>query len=246
MPTIALTPIPAGEMKRAPLNVWAVDIQTAVNGLDGTNFLAGTLAADHIFRARVSGDSNPRVAIQSDGKFVWGSGAGVGDTNLYRSAADTLKTDDAFKSALAIMARDGVAAEQVNMGNMGPSGEAGFTFGTAADTNLYRSAANVLKTDDYFSSELGIQILNDAGTGVSGIRFGASADTNLYRSAADTLKTDDGIIGAGGLATLTKAGVPSDADVVAGMQVSGAMILDTTNSRIYFRVGSTWKYAALT
>ena len=46
--------------------------------------------------------------------------------------------------------------------------------------------------------------------------------------------------------TLTKAGVPSDGDLVAGMQQSGALILDTTNSRIYFRVGTTWKYAALT
>jgi len=75
---------------------------------------------------------------------------------------------------------------------------------------------------------------------------GGAGDTNLYRSAADTLKSDDGIWGAGGLITKTKAGVPADGDLVAGMQQSGAMILDTTHGRIYFRVGSTWKYAALT
>ncbi len=90
MPTIALTALPAGEMKRAPLNVWAADIQAAVNGLDGTNFLAGALAADHLFRARVSGDSDPRLAIQSDGKLVFGSGSGVGDATLSRSAASKL------------------------------------------------------------------------------------------------------------------------------------------------------------
>ncbi len=77
-------------MKRAPLNVWAADIQEAVNGLDGTNFLAGALAADHLFRARVSGDSDPRLAIQSDGKIVFGSGSGAGDATLSRSAASKL------------------------------------------------------------------------------------------------------------------------------------------------------------
>lgn len=83
-------------MKRAPLNVWASDIQAAVNGLDGTNFGAGALAADHVLRAAVAGDANPRLAIQSDGKLVFGSGSGAGDTTLYRSAADILKTDDSL------------------------------------------------------------------------------------------------------------------------------------------------------
>lgn len=87
MPTIALTAIPAGEIKRAPLNVWATDIQAAVNGLDGANFGAGALAATHVLRARVSGDSEPRLAIQADGKLLGGSGAAVGDVSFQRGAA---------------------------------------------------------------------------------------------------------------------------------------------------------------
>jgi hypothetical protein len=75
---------------------------------------------------------------------------------------------------------------------------------------------------------------------------GTTADANLYRGAADTVKSDDGIWAVGGMVTKAKAGIPSDADLVTGMQQSGAFVLDTTNSRIYFRVGSTWKYAALT
>jgi len=69
-------------------------------------------------------------------------------------------------------------------------------------------------------------------------------DTNLYRSAADTLKSDDGIWAAGGIVTKTKAGTPSDSDLVAGMQQSGAIMIDTTNSYLYVRVGSTWKRTA--
>lgn len=47
----------------------------------------------------VTGDGGARFARYADGKMAWGNGAGTLDTNLYRSAADTLKTDDAFNAA---------------------------------------------------------------------------------------------------------------------------------------------------
>ena len=76
---------------------------------------------------------------------------------------------------------------------------------------------------------------------------GSSLDTDLFRSASATAKTNSGLWALGGLVTKTKTGAPSDADLAAGMQQPGAMILDTTNSRIYFRTAAaTWKYAALT
>lgn len=45
---------------------------------------------------QVTGDSVNRYVLFADGKQEWGSGAATRDTNLYRSAADTLKTDDKF------------------------------------------------------------------------------------------------------------------------------------------------------
>jgi hypothetical protein len=68
--------------------------------------------------------------------------------------------------------------------------DVGLTIG--ADTNLYRSAANVLKTDDEFV--IGINggkdtlALTDTAANV-GITIGG--DTTLYRSAANMLQTDD-------------------------------------------------------
>jgi hypothetical protein len=50
----------------------------------------------HAFCFYVNGDTNPRLTIHSGGTLAWGSGSGAHDTNLYRSAADTLKTDDDF------------------------------------------------------------------------------------------------------------------------------------------------------
>lgn len=43
---------------------------------------------------RASGDSNDRLQILGNGTMQWGSGSALADTTLYRSAADTLKTDD--------------------------------------------------------------------------------------------------------------------------------------------------------
>lgn len=45
----------------------------------------------------------PRLQVNTAGQMEWGSGAAETDTNLYRSAADTLKTDDAFTVAGATL-----------------------------------------------------------------------------------------------------------------------------------------------
>lgn len=82
------------------------------------------------------------VTNGSTGGLVIGS-----DTNLYRSAADTLKTDDNLRVGLQITAGH-LLAGQTTFGAVGPSSESGIIFGQLADVNLYRSAADTLKTDD--------------------------------------------------------------------------------------------------
>lgn len=47
-------------------------------------------------RGRVAGDGANRIQINGTGEILWGSGAATGDTNLKRSAADVLGTDDDF------------------------------------------------------------------------------------------------------------------------------------------------------
>lgn len=44
----------------------------------------------------VNGDANPRISIDAGGRLSWGDGNSPVDTNLYRSGANTLKTDDRF------------------------------------------------------------------------------------------------------------------------------------------------------
>jgi len=149
-----------------------------------------------------------------------------GDANLYRSAANNLATDDQF-----VIKYVGAGANQLQITDT--TAGAGLIIG--ADTNLFRYSAGQLRT----GGDLDI---------VGTLLFGTGADTNLYRASANALKTDDSLEVAarfvcGEQAIKVKAGVPSDADF--GVDASGNLCLDTTNNRIYFRVGTTWKYAAL-
>ncbi|NWF25254.1 hypothetical protein HW130_03075 [Streptomyces sp. PKU-EA00015] len=59
-----------------------------------------TATTDRAVDIRVSGDGNARMIVDAVGKHEWGDGA-TRDTNLYRDAANSLKTDDAFTVALA-------------------------------------------------------------------------------------------------------------------------------------------------
>lgn len=132
---------------------------------------------------------------------------------------------------------------------------AGIAFGLSRDTNLYRSMANRLRTDDDFvcndhymldnaaaivagegtaSSRLRVLTTNGAsailerlslGDGLDGITFGSGRDTNIYRGTTNQLKTDDvfNINNAGGLLVsgtkVVGAQGASVADAVGGITI---------------------------
>jgi len=58
---------------------------------------AGSAASESL-RTKVSGDTQSRLSIDAGGKLTWGSGAATGDVNLYRDAADVLRTDDTLRA----------------------------------------------------------------------------------------------------------------------------------------------------
>jgi len=164
--------------------------------LDASKVTSGTFDADRI----------PWTSIPATGIVVGG------DANLYRSAADFLKTDDSLETAGEVRSYGNPALRVMqagdtygrlkidNNGNIywGPGG------GSDVDTSLYRSAANQLKTDD--TLEVGGDILTGAGSirlrsNAPYLDFGSgySYDVNLYRADASTLKTDYEFYAAGGL-----------------------------------------------
>jgi hypothetical protein len=132
--------------------------------VDGT-FAANNPTANLFgFSTKVSTDAQWRWGVEASGKMWFGSGAATQDVNLYRASANKLKTDGAMDfggvlySAQQIYAAGEIKsmyglAQQIDLGNDGK-----IYWGSAYDTNLYRSAAGVLKTDGVFNAVGGLQI----------------------------------------------------------------------------------------
>ena len=76
------------------------------SGNDDWLALGGRLANSSILRVGVDADARARWSMEADGMMTWGSGAVIGDVTLYRSALNTLKTDDNFIAALKISAAE--------------------------------------------------------------------------------------------------------------------------------------------
>ena len=74
-------------------------------------------AGSDAFTIYVDGDTFSRLQIQAGGRLVWGPGSGAADTNLYRDAADVLKTDDTFKSAALFVGGIEIAPSGAASGN---------------------------------------------------------------------------------------------------------------------------------
>jgi hypothetical protein len=124
-------------------------------------------ASSQAVGVKVDGDSEPRVKIDAGGKITWGSGDAAGDVTLYRSAANTLKTDDALDASTA-----GVV-------NLVTSGEPS---GAAADGTI---AIDTTNNKFYFRSdsawqEIALDTLSataaDGGSSASWVRFHINAD----------------------------------------------------------------------
>lgn len=81
------------------------------------------------FATFVAADSFTRFSFLANGEMKWGGGGVAGDTNLYRAAADSLRTNDALTVDLAL-----TASTSIELGN-------------ATDTTLTRSAAGVLAVE---------------------------------------------------------------------------------------------------
>lgn len=180
-------------------------------------------------------------------------GSGVTLANLYRSADDTLTTDDNFVVTLNLSSLGNTTLGDANtdittirgvVRIADSSASNGILLGTnngLYDTNLYRSTANVLKTDDNF--EIGFNggktTLNLSNT-TADVGLTIGTDTNLYRSAANTLKTDDNVIIGinGGKTTLSLSDTSNDVGLTIGADTnlyrSGANILKTDDN---FEIG---------
>jgi hypothetical protein len=111
----------------------------------------------------------------------------LGDTTFYRDSAGIVRTSSEFRIEGVIRASFVAGAGAVNIGAVGPSSTAAIVLG--ADCNLYRSAADILKTDDALQVGGSVGFYNTApvakGT-VTGSRGGNAALASLLTALAAT------------------------------------------------------------
>jgi len=108
--------------------------QLTTTGAFRTNCATATSEALSLY---VSGDAQLRLTMNANGTMVWGSGAAVGDTTLYRWTTAFLGTPNSFGAFMGTTSQ--LTLQSYNNGPI-------IYFGNAQDTNLYRNAVNQLRT----------------------------------------------------------------------------------------------------
>jgi hypothetical protein len=133
-------------------------IYSHVSSVNGTAFVADNLnAGGFALLARQNGDTQWRFYLSPSGQMTWGpGGTTLTDTTLYRGGVGDLNTDGRFLAQGNIAAKVN-AATMVYLGDVIGSSQAGIVFGLAQDTNLYRSAANTLKTNGTLHVGVGVK-----------------------------------------------------------------------------------------
>lgn len=100
-------PIPGDRVVLAPLGTNYVIIGSVAGAPssadrrlnNGKLVLTNDTLAAVIIDGKTNSEAFERFRVQNDGRITWGGGASGRDTNLYRDAADSLKTDDKFTVA---------------------------------------------------------------------------------------------------------------------------------------------------
>ena len=162
-------------------------------------------AGDSAVGLDVSGDADFRFTVDSNGKMYWGSGSATGDTDLYRSAAGTLKTDNALTVTGTLAGGLGAFSASSTQVGISYSSSAGQILKVVNATSAPSAPSVQIYAAAAADTSFGIGVTGDAhdrftvdsngehywGTGA------AAVDTWLYRSATSTLNTNGALVAGG-------------------------------------------------
>jgi hypothetical protein len=139
-----------------------------VDRLSARKFTTASSTALDVF---VSGESNARIVVDAGGKITWGTGAATGDVTLYRSAANILKTDDAFEATLGL----------VNLTTAGTPSASSADGTVAVDTTNHKI---FFRSGSSWRSSGVSETDADGGTAVSQVRYHVNADGGANGASA--------------------------------------------------------------
>jgi hypothetical protein len=149
-------------------------------------------ATDVSLAAAVTGDTTSRGAMLASGKIEWGPGTGARDTNLYRSAASVLKTDDSLfvadlrhDSQLNFVVNSATGASVIEGGLYLPPSKAVIFEGATNDANeisLVAADATVAQTIT-LPNATGTVALTSQIPSITGTTFDLTGDVTMTAAA---------------------------------------------------------------
>jgi len=104
-----------------------------------SNLSSGTATGNRAWAFRGAGETTDRFWFDHDGMHQWAGTSGAGDTNLYRSAANVLKTDDSFHAGAGLSVLSGGASVTGNLSVSG-IGQEQYVEKTADQSRLSNTA----------------------------------------------------------------------------------------------------------
>jgi hypothetical protein len=144
--------------------------------------LSGALATTAIYSAKVTGDAQNRFTVGADGKTSWGPGNAGQDTNLYRSATGTLKTDSLLVVGGTLTLGSGAVTVSNANGNLLPSGfgsqTAKFFMAAPNGANGNPTFRAIVQSD--LPSNIAVTNANNAFTAVQGINLNTGSIGLVY------------------------------------------------------------------
>jgi hypothetical protein len=165
-------------------------------GASGSNAsyvaLLPTATGDYILASRVTGDTVSRLTIRADGRHDWSTGALAADTNLYRSAADTLTTDDSFTVGTNLTVSGNLAVAATTWTTYTPTVTNGGSVTWTTRTGYYYKLGKIVFVCIYLN-------VNAAGTGTGLVLVDMPSSVDRTNRQALTLHAET--IGANGNAT---------------------------------------------
>jgi hypothetical protein len=231
-----------------------IEVRTSTDAIPARFAAAGNLAftfgaaTDAFLSALVTGDSASRIAVQTGGRIEWGPGSASRDVFLARVAPTAgagleLSSATATEFVLHSTAAGNTAKSRLQQQSQNAAvsliANGRFQDGsgwTRDDTAQAMSVLGVSPTD--------------------GLRWRvAPSGSNPATLRTDLLVTVLGsvIVGSAALSTSATDGflyIPTMAGAPSGTPTShtgtAALVLDTTNNRLYVRSGASWRYATLT
>lgn len=218
---------------------------SAVVALTGTAFALTKdsiylpAATDELIKSFVSGDTVSRFNLNSDGDLEWGNGSDAVDTNLYRSAANTLTTDDALTVTGALTSGAIAATSAVLTGDLsGDGGDQffGFLQDQVASTTVAVTAAQAGKT--FVSNSADVMTLPEAST-VLGARYtfvcGTADDFDINPAdGTDQIGTVASITGTNTTTVLA----PSAGDAVRCTDIGSSITLEAVGANLWASIGT--------